>query len=290
MSQQAISANTSRLISQRQLLGQIGIDCWVSRSAVTTRIKQSDIEQNYHVKQNHVEQSNLEKNILEESITLNHTNNFQQIQVSDQLRQATSSENTPTQHTVPVSINISSQPTLLADSDISEATINQLDSPDNNVSKSDNINQLESIDQLVNTDPIDNHEKIRHFHIQAIHHAHWVLLVDIEVLNQNEACHKLWHNICQAVNGKVDNLTFPLITNHNLLVSTEPMDTVQLANASLAGFIFRIANSEQVKIAGLTTLAKGLYDERMVQLPTLDQMITNPLLKRQLWQALNQLN
>ncbi len=307
MNKKTISTSTSRLISQRQLLGQMGIDCWVARNTVTTRIKQSNIEQN-HLEQNHLEQSILEKSTLKKSITLDHTNNFQPIEVSNQLSQAVPSENTPTRNALPANITI--QPVPSTDIEVSNSIINRhdnLDNPNNNFSNSDNnidnsdtinppknIDKLNNIDHLVSPNPIDNNEKIRPFHIQAIHYAHWVLLADVEALNQNEASYKLWHNICQAVNGKVDNLAFPLITDHsfnrNLLVSTEPMDTVQLANASLAGFIFRVANSEQVKIAKLTTLAKGLYDKRMIQLPTLDQMTSNPLLKRQLWQALNQLN
>ena len=65
------------------------------------------------------------------------------------------------------------------------------------------------------------------------------------------------------------------------------MDTAELANASLAGYIFKIGRSEEIKVASLTVLPDGLEHPNLTMVPTLDEMLADSSLKRQLWEQLS---
>ncbi|MGM8900198.1 hypothetical protein ACS8FC_16415, partial [Psychrobacter sp. 1Y4] len=65
------------------------------------------------------------------------------------------------------------------------------------------------------------------------------------------------------------------------------MDTVELANASLAGYVFRIGLREEIKVAALTVLPEGLQHPNLMTMPTLDDMIADSDAKRQLWERIS---
>jgi hypothetical protein len=65
------------------------------------------------------------------------------------------------------------------------------------------------------------------------------------------------------------------------------MDTAELANASLAGYVFKIGRSEEIQVAALTALPEGLEHPNMTTVPTLDEMLKDSLLKRQFWETLS---
>ena len=65
------------------------------------------------------------------------------------------------------------------------------------------------------------------------------------------------------------------------------MDTAELANASLAGYIFKIGRSEEVLVAALTELPEGLIHPNLAIVPTLDEMLADNTLKRQLWEQIS---
>ncbi|WP_254423090.1 hypothetical protein [Psychrobacter sp. DAB_AL32B] len=67
----------------------------------------------------------------------------------------------------------------------------------------------------------------------------------------------------------------------------EGMDTAELANASLAGYVFKIGRSEEIQVAALTLLPDGLEHPNLTTAPTLDEMLTDSRLKRQLWKLLS---
>lgn len=113
------------------------------------------------------------------------------------------------------------------------------------------------------------------FELQGVSFANWVLLVDMETIAEQELT--LWNNICRALQLDIQTIKFPLISNHN---------TVEVANAALTGFIFRLAKSEKINIANLTQLPDGVEDKRLASLPTLQQMLGNPASKQAFWQAL----
>ena len=65
------------------------------------------------------------------------------------------------------------------------------------------------------------------------------------------------------------------------------MDTAELANASLAGYVFKIGRSEDIQVAALTALPDGLEHPNLTTVPILDEMLANSCLKRQLWEQLS---
>lgn len=125
----------------------------------------------------------------------------------------------------------------------------------------------------------DSFKKIVPFDLQGGRYGDWVILVDIQALN-NES-QKLWQNITQALSITCETTSFPIC---------EGMDTAELANASLAGYVFKIGRSEEIKVAALTALPDGLEHPNFTTVPTLDDMLTDSSLKRQLWEQLSKLN
>lgn len=122
----------------------------------------------------------------------------------------------------------------------------------------------------------DSFKKIVPFDLQGGRYGDWVVLVDIQALN-NES-QKLWQNIMQALSITCETTSFPIC---------EGMDTAELANASLAGYVFKLGRSEEIKVAALTALPEGLEHPNLTTVPTLGEMLTNNKLKRQLWEQLS---
>ena len=122
----------------------------------------------------------------------------------------------------------------------------------------------------------DSFKKIVPFDLQGGRYGDWVVLVDIQALN-NES-QKLWQNITQALSISCETTSFPIC---------EGMDTAELANASLAGYVFKLGRSEEIKVAALTALPEGLEHPNLTTVPTLEEMLTNNKLKRQLWEQLS---
>ena len=122
----------------------------------------------------------------------------------------------------------------------------------------------------------ESFKKIVPFDLQGGRYGDWVVLVDIQALN-NES-QKLWKNITQALSISCETTSFPIC---------EGMDTAELANASLAGYVFKLGRSEEIKVAALTALPEGLEHPNLTTVPTLEEMLTNNKLKRQLWERLS---
>ena len=122
----------------------------------------------------------------------------------------------------------------------------------------------------------DSFKKIVPFNLQGGRYGDWVVLVDIQALN-NES-QKLWQNITKALSITYETTSFPIC---------EGMDTAELANASLAGYVFKLGRSEEIKVAALTVLPEGLEHPNLTTVPTLEEMLTNNKLKRQLWEQLS---
>lgn len=118
--------------------------------------------------------------------------------------------------------------------------------------------------------------KVAPFDLQGGRYGNWVVMVDIQALNNDSQ--KLWQNITQALSVTCETTSFPIC---------EGMDTVELANASLAGYIFKIGRSEDINVAALTVLPEGLTHPNTTTVPTLDEMLEDSSLKRQLWEQLS---
>lgn len=132
---------------------------------------------------------------------------------------------------------------------------------------------LESISSQI---PTEISVTIAPFDLQAGRYGDWVLLVDIQALTNDSQ--KLWQNITQALSISCETSSFPICAG---------MDTAELANASLAGYIFKIGRSENIEVAVLTALPEGLTHPSFTAVPTLADMLADATLKRQLWQQLS---
>ncbi|MDP4543516.1 hypothetical protein [Psychrobacter faecalis] len=125
----------------------------------------------------------------------------------------------------------------------------------------------------------ESFKKVAPFDLQGGRYGDWVILVDIQALNNDSQ--KLWQNITQALSISCETTSFPIC---------EGMDTAELANASLAGYVFKIGRREEIKVAALTVLPDGLEHPNFTTVPTLDEMLTDSSLKRQLWEQLSKQN
>ena len=137
---------------------------------------------------------------------------------------------------------------------------------------------IDSFD-IVNSDLDDNGilDKVAPFDLQGGRYNNWVLLVDIQALDSDSQ--KLWQNITQALSLACETISFPICAG---------MDTVELANASFAGYLFKIGRSEEIQVAALTELPVGLTHPNLVSVATLEAMLADSSLKRQLWEQISQ--
>ena len=132
-------------------------------------------------------------------------------------------------------------------------------------------------EQVQSTDRYsDNSLKVAPFNLQGGRYGNWVVLVDIQALNKDSQ--KLWSNITQALSITCETTSFPIC---------DGMDTAELANASLAGYVFKIGRSEDIQVAALTALPDGLEHPNLTTVPTLDEMLADSRLKRQFWEQLS---
>ena len=122
----------------------------------------------------------------------------------------------------------------------------------------------------------ESFKKVAPFDLQGGRYGDWVILVDIQALNNDSQ--KLWQNVTQALSISCETTSFPIC---------EGMDTAELANASLAGYVFKIGRREEIKVAALTVLPDGLEHPNLTTVPTLDEMLKDNKLKRQLWEQLS---
>lgn len=122
----------------------------------------------------------------------------------------------------------------------------------------------------------DGFKKVAPFDLQGGRYGDWVILVDIQALNHDSQ--KLWKNITQVLSIACETTSFPIC---------EGMDTAELANASFAGYVFKIGRSEEIKVLALTALPDGLEHPNFIAAPTLDEMLLDSRLKRTLWEMIS---
>ena len=163
--------------------------------------------------------------------------------------------------------------------DISKPAVTSLANTVVQQSAIDNVNNAVSFEDSSskeNNFKDDIFKKVAPFDLQGGRYGDWVILVDIQALNHNSQ--KLWQNITQALSISCETTSFPIC---------EGMDTAELANASLAGYVFKIGRREEIKVAALTVLPDGLEHPNFTTVPTLDEMLKDSKLKRQLWEQLS---
>lgn len=163
--------------------------------------------------------------------------------------------------------------------DISKPAVTSLANTVVQQSAIDNVNNAVSFEDSSskeNNFKDDIFKKVAPFDLQGGRYGDWVILVDIQALNNDSQ--KLWQNITQALSISCETTSFPIC---------EGMDTAELANASLAGYVFKIGRREEIKVAALTVLPDGLEHPNFTTVPTLDDMLKDSKLKRQLWEQLS---
>lgn len=120
-------------------------------------------------------------------------------------------------------------------------------------------------------------QKVAAFDLEGGCYKGWVLMVDVRALSAETKA--LWQNITQALRITCQNNAFPLCPD---------MDTLELANASVAGYVFRLGRQEHIQVAALTTLPEGVTHPNLKTLPSLKDMLEAPEQKRIFWQRLNE--
>ena len=120
-------------------------------------------------------------------------------------------------------------------------------------------------------------QKVAAFDLEGGCYKGWVLMVDVRALSAETKA--LWQNITQALRITCQNNAFPLCSD---------MDTLELANASVAGYVFRLGRQEHIQVAALTTLPEGVTHPNLKTLPSLKDMLDTPEQKRIFWQRLNE--
>ena len=163
--------------------------------------------------------------------------------------------------------------------DISKPAVTSLVNTVVQQSAIDNVNNAVSFEDSSskeNNFKDDIFKKVAPFDLQGGRYGDWVILVDIQALNNDSQ--KLWQNVTQALSISCETTSFPIC---------EGMDTAELANASLAGYVFKIGRREEIKVAALTVLPDGLEHPNLTTVPTLDEMLKDNKLKRQLWEQLS---
>ena len=274
-------------MQQRQILAMMGINQWVQPSSETMNI------------------ADISAPTLPEQTTANST-----LSNASTPSNATASSATSTEQPSLASSNIES-PNINAISDMVDDESNHSydDANETGLSQSDQQSPVTysfdstapdiskpAVTSLVNTvvqqaaiDNVNNapsfedrrfkensFKKVVPFDLQGGRYGDWVILVDIQALNNDSQ--KLWQNITQALSISCETTSFPIC---------EGMDTAELANASLAGYVFKIGRSEEIKVAALTALPDGLEHPNLSTVPTLDDMLADSSLKCQLWEQLS---
>ncbi|HCI77031.1 MULTISPECIES: hypothetical protein [unclassified Psychrobacter] len=278
------------VLQQRQILAMMGINQWVQPSSKTLSIAgisapalleqttanpilaNPSISSAITTEQPSIESSNIESpniNAISDMVddeSINHyynDANDTDLSYSDQQSPVTYSFDS----TTPNALNISKPAvTSFVDTVVQQASItdiNKASSFENGSFKAEGFQE-------------ESFKKVAPFDLQGGRYGDWVILVDIQALNHDSQ--KLWQNITQALSISCETTSFPIC---------EGMDTAELANASLAGYVFKIGRSEEIQVVTLTALPEGLEHPNLTTAPTLDEMLTDSNLKRQLWEQLS---
>lgn len=123
--------------------------------------------------------------------------------------------------------------------------------------------------------------QVLRFSLEARVIGNWVVLVSVQALNHPDR-NALWKNLNQALDSKenahaVGRLDWPLAEGarwqHN-----------DGAQAALMGFLSRFGSERRIGLMG--ELPDTVIPERLERLPSLDELLQEPLKKRTLWRLL----
>ena len=238
------------MVQQRQILAMMGLDIWVQRDSPTLSVNYETYQQ-----QNNELQS---------------VNELQSTAVN-------------------AAVNNPSTPELTQQPDTNQASVNNPVSDEADIKKTLAHNPIQALKQKLDVKQANENNKVKisltdslqqvdPFEIVGVHFKNWVLIADIEALKDPPKL-KLWENIIAALSLNPQSLKFPIC---------EGISDKESANASVAGFIFRLAKNNEVNVAALTAMPKNIGHPNIKEIPTLAAMLANSEMKKQLWQRLNQ--
>ncbi|HAR76501.1 MAG TPA: hypothetical protein DCR60_09895 [Psychrobacter sp.] len=268
-------------MQQRQILAMMGIKQWVQPSSETINITDvaapttnphgitQSISSAASPKQPNTEQASINVASIEspESIASLHNGSYDDHDAAMHANDVQDASLNAFNEQSPVTYSFDSNTPDAAISLLVDTVVQQTVAP---------IEQMYSSDSYHGNTLHDSTLKVAPFDLQGGRYGNWVILVDIQALNNDSQ--KLWQNITQALSISCETTSFPIC---------EGMDIAELANASFAGYIFKIGRSEEIRVAALTPLPEGLEHPTLTTVPTLDEMLADNSLKRRLWEILS---
>lgn len=173
---------------------------------------------------------------------------------------------------------------------------------DHNVSQPSHINSIESsaslqlktvvppaekstrlpFTQTIATSEAIHVEQVIRFSLEARVIGEWVVLVSVQALNHPDR-NALWKNISQALIFKQDSqevcrFDWPLAEGARWQKNAG-------AQAALMGFLTRFGSERRMGLMG--ELPDAIIPDRLERLPSLDELLREPLKKRSLWRLLS---
>lgn len=251
------------MVQQRQILAMMGLDIWVHRDSPTVSVDY-DTYQGQNIEPefgNELQPTAVSeaKNEVSEA-----TNNAFTPELSPQPDTDTNTNTNQVSVNNPVTAEVATNKTLARNP--IQALKQKLDVKEDN----DNTNVKISL--------ADSLQQVEPFEIVGAHFKNWVLIADIVALKDQQKL-TLWENIIAALSLTPESLKFPIC---------EGINDKESANASVAGFIFRLAKNNEVNVAALTAMPESIGHANIKQTPTLADMLANSELKKQFWQSLIQ--
>lgn len=255
------SANQHRAY-QRLLLAHIGITPWVSQSAPVQNFAWDEIITQQNFPQKNANSVTLFKNdiIKTPDDTLNSSQNLQ--------TNLQSGIGFSESHLPP---DFANQPDPIA----------TLDPPF--LQNNENINTTDNTAIIADT---------CRYHIEAIVLPHWIFIADVDILQQDNRQLYLWQTIGRSMQANFYSLQFPIVTQpqHPQLLSrtrnadedVQSFDSTAVGLGSFQGFINSL-RGEGRQVGYLTPLSPVLHNFAMHRLPSLIEMVDNPMAKRELW-------
>jgi len=117
-------------------------------------------------------------------------------------------------------------------------------------------------------------EPLLRFSVQARLIGAWIVLVPDQAL-QDAASQRLWDNMTEAMQASAPHsFLWPLAEG----TRWQRMEGV---SAAFAGFLYRLGKTQRVGLMG--ELPDQVCPDRIEQLPSLPELLANPLQKRSLW-------
>lgn len=280
---QVVSNDMKVIIQQRQILSMMGVEVWLQRhiptvvvdynvvaegtsnqlmaaiTSVDSHLNESDFnetEQDHEPAKSNVLSSGVEKVLSNDS------------------------ENSDTLSTLPGGVNDLSD--LQGSDNIQHVALNSLSHKPSlaNVSLSSGIEAPTQTMQQEVSAPVrqETHfEHVKPFELLGARYGDWVILAEGHAL-KDEQTSALWHNLLNALSLTAETLKFPIC---------EGISDKESANASVAGFIFRLAKRDNAKLAVVTPLPEGIDHNRLIRVPYLTEMLEDSRQKKQLWHLLS---